>query len=114
MKEVKELIKDKNHYRCIPQNSNLDYLPRLNGKHQKKPVFYNLNFRIVRITIAEGFIETLVTNLPVDDYPPDKLKHIYNFKLGFFRKLPNNLFAQDSIVFYIHQLIDFVPHLYYY
>ena len=93
-KEVKELIKDKNHYRYIPQNSNLDYLPRLNGKHQKKPVFYNLNFRIVRITIAEGFIETLVTNLPVDDYPPDKLKHIYNMRWGIetsFRSLKHTV-----------------------
>ena len=112
-KEVKELIKDKNHYRYIPQNSNLDYLPRLNGKHQKKPVFYNLNFRIVRITIAEGFIETLVTNLPVDDYPPDKLKHIYNMRWGIetlYQYLKNKADFNDLMVqdYYKEQGLSFI------
>ena len=75
--EVKELCKDKNHYRFIPQNVNFDYLPALNGTYGAKPVFYNLNYRIVRVRINNELLETLVTNLPAEQYPPDKLKELY-------------------------------------
>ena len=66
--EVKELCKDKNHYRYIPQNMNFDYLPLLKGTYGDKPVFYNLNYRIVRVRINNEMLETLVTNLPADQY----------------------------------------------
>ena len=88
--EVKELCKDKNHYRYIPQNMNFDYLPLLRGTYGTKPVFYNLNYRIVRVRINGELLETLVTNLPAEQYPPDKLKELYALRWGIetsFRSL---------------------------
>ena len=88
--EVKELCKDKNHYRFIPQNVNFDYLPLLKGTYGTKPVFYNLNYRIVRVRINSELLETLVTNLPAEQYPPDKLKELYELRWGIetsFRSL---------------------------
>lgn len=88
--EVKELRKDRNHYKYIPQGVNFDYLPLLKGTYGTKPVFYNLNYRVVRIRINDELLETLVTNLPVEQYPPDKLKELYTLRWGIetsFRSL---------------------------
>jgi hypothetical protein len=88
--EVKELCKDKNHYRFIPQNMNFDYLPLLKGTYGTKPVFYNLNYRVVRVRINGELLETLVTNLSAEQYPPDKLKELYTLRWGIetsFRSL---------------------------
>ena len=88
--EARELCKDKKHYRYIPQNVNFDYLPLLTGTYGTKPVFYNLEYRIVRVRISDDLLETLVTNLPADQYPPKKLKRTVCSSLGnrnFFRSL---------------------------
>lgn len=87
---TKELFKDRNHYRFVPNNVNFDYLPRLNGCYGAEPAFYNLQYRIVRVRISEDLLETLVTNLPSDQYPPDKLKDLYALRWGIetsFRSL---------------------------
>ncbi len=87
---TKELFKDRNHYRFVPNNVNFDYLPRLNGCYGAEPAFYNLQYRIVRVRISEDLLETLVTNLPADQYPPDKLKELYALRWGIetsFRNL---------------------------
>ena len=87
---TKELFKDRNHYRFVPNNVNFDYLPRLNGCYGAEPAFYNLQYRIVRVRISEDLLETLVTNLPADQYPPDKLKELYALRWGIetsFRSL---------------------------
>lgn len=88
--EAKELCKDKNRYRFIPQNVKFDYLPLLKGTYGTKPVFYNLNYRIVRVRINDELLETLVTNLPAELYPPNKLKELYALRWGIetsFRSL---------------------------
>ena len=89
-KDVKKLCEDKNHYRWVPQTATFDYLPKLNGVYGSKPVFYNLPFRIVRLRVSAELVETLVTNLPSEQYPPDKLKTLYAFRWGIetsFRSL---------------------------
>lgn len=89
-KETRKLFEDRNHYRFVPCNANFDYLPRLGGRHGTTPVFYNLNYRIVRVRISEELTETLVTNLPQSQYPPDKLKELYALRWGIetsFRSL---------------------------
>ena len=88
--EIKELLKDRNRYRYVPKKTVLDYLPPLARRYRNEPVFYNLQFRIVRVRITENLVETLVTNLPAEDFPPDKLKQIYNMRWGIetsFRSL---------------------------
>lgn len=59
---VKELFKDKNHYRSISSTQPFDYLP-LKNKKADPTKFYELNFRIVRFLISENSYETIVTNL---------------------------------------------------
>ena len=88
-KAVKELFKDQNRYRHVPHTAIFDYLPAKSRKHDPD-VFYLLKFRIVRLRINDALYETLLTNLPGDEYPPDKLKRLYNKRWGIetsFRSL---------------------------
>ena len=88
--EVKELRKDKNHYRYVPSTMKFDYLPLLTGTYGTKPVFYNIRYRIVRVRITKELAETLITNLTADLYPPEKLKELYAMRWGIetsFRSL---------------------------
>lgn len=51
---------------------------------------YDLTFRIVRFAISENTYECIVTNLPRESFPAEKLKEIYNSRWGIessFRKL---------------------------
>ena len=80
-KEVKELTKDRNHYRRIPSDMIFDYLPTKSRKND--PVkFYKLSFRIVRFAISKDTYETIITNLPNDKYPQDELKKLYASRWG--------------------------------
>lgn len=88
--KIKELCKDRNHYRFIPVNCTFDYLPSLNGKWKTKPVFYSLSYRIVRVRVSEELVETLVTNLPRDRFSPFEIKKLYSMRWGIetsFRNL---------------------------
>lgn len=38
---------------------------------------YTLTFRVVRFALSEDSYECLVTNLPADEFPPEKLKELY-------------------------------------
>ena len=80
-KAVKELFKDQNRYRHVSHTALFDYLPAKSRKHDPD-VFYLLKFRIVRLRINDALYETLLTNLPGDEYPPDKLKRLYNKRWG--------------------------------
>ena len=46
-KEARELFKDRNHYRYVPPNSRLDYLPA-RSVYTEDAVFYRIPFRVVR------------------------------------------------------------------
>jgi len=51
---------------------------------------YELPFRIVRFALSESSYECIVTNLPTDEFPPERIKEIYNSRWGIessFRKL---------------------------
>jgi len=79
--EVKQLIKDRNHFRYIANSSPFDYLPQYSRKADPL-VFYKLRFRMVRFKITEDAYETVVTNLPSDKYPPEELKKLYASRWG--------------------------------
>ena len=87
--EVKELLKDRNHYRYIASSCPFDFLPQ----HSRKAdalVFYTLKFRIVRFKLSGDTYETIITNLETDAYPPEKLKKLYASRWGIetsFRNL---------------------------
>ncbi len=80
-KEVKELIKDRNHYRQISSNMVFDYLPSKNRKIEPLR-FYKLSFRIVRFPISDDTYETIITNLPTDKYPAEEIKKLYSLRWG--------------------------------
>ena len=87
--EVKELLKDKNHYRMVSSTQPFDYLP-LKNKKTEPTQFYELNFRIVRFPISEDTYETVVTNLDKAKYPSAELKKLYASRWGIetsFREL---------------------------
>ena len=108
--EVKELCKDKNHYRFISSTQPFDYLP-LKNKKANLPVFYELKFRIVRFPISENSYETIVTNLDKTTYPPTELKKLYASRWGIetsFRDLKYTIGMLDfhsKKVMCIHQEI---------
>lgn len=79
--EVKELFKDKNHYRMLSSTQPFDYLP-LKNKKGEPTKFYELNFRIVRFRISEDTYETVVTNLDKAKYPSAELKKLYASRWG--------------------------------
>ena len=88
-KDIKELCKDRNHYRYIPPTTTFDFLPKKNRKYQPA-VFYKLPFRIVRFKITDDTYETVVTNLDTHSFPADELKKLYNMRWGIetsFREL---------------------------
>ena len=79
--EVKELLKDRNHYRFMPLNSNFDYLPK-NSRKNAPLTFYTLRFRIVRFKVTSSLYETVITNLDADTYSPEELKKLYASRWG--------------------------------
>lgn len=55
---------------------------------------YRLTFRIVRFLLDSGSWECIVTNLPQDEFPPERIKEIYAMRWGIetsFRKLKYTL-----------------------
>ena len=92
-KEARELFKDRNHYRYVPPNSRLDYLPA-RSVYTEDAVFYRIPFRVVRFKIKEGQSETVVTNLPQGEFPAGMLKGLYAMRWGIetsFRALKYNV-----------------------
>lgn len=107
---IKELLKDKNHYRFIASTTPFDYLPQKSRKYD--PVrFYELNFRVVRFRITSDTFETVLTNLDADNYPPEEVKKLYAARWGIetsFRDLKYTVGMLDfhsKKVMCIHQEI---------
>lgn len=87
--EVKELLKDRNHYKHLKSNRRFDYLPSKNKKHEPLKM-YNLKFRVIRFRISEDSYEVILTNLDKENFPPAVIKELYRKRWGIetsFRKL---------------------------
>ena len=108
--EIKELLKDKNHYRFIASTTPFDYLPQKSRKYD--PVrFYELSFRVVRFRITPDTFETVLTNLDAANYPLEEVKKMYAARWGIetsFRDLKYTVGMLDfhsKKVMCIHQEI---------
>ena len=91
--DVKELLKDKNHYKFLPSSHRFDYLPTKSHKHDPA-VFYPLFFRIVRFPISDSICETIITNLNAELFPAAEIKKLYAMRWGIetsFRELKYTL-----------------------
>ncbi len=90
---IKELLKDKNHYKLVTATQRFDYLPQTSRKHDPT-VFYDLSFRIVRFPISDTMCETIITNLNAEQYPLTEIKRLYAMRWGIetsFRNLKHTL-----------------------
>ncbi len=76
--KIKELVKDKRHYKFLPINAHFDFLPS-KSSYTAPPTFYNLKFRIVRFKLSDNTYETIVTNL---DLPIEEIKLLYSMRWG--------------------------------
>lgn len=89
-KEVRALCAaDRNRYKWIPNCVRFDYLDPKSRKHDPLS-FYSLSFRIVRFRLSGSSFETVITNLPADTFPPERLKLLYAKRWGIetsFRQL---------------------------
>lgn len=79
--EVKELLKDRNHYKLIAKDKTFDYLPEKSRKSDPT-VMYRLPFRIVRFKITDDTYEVVVTNLDRMNFSPQTLKELYFKRWG--------------------------------
>lgn len=109
--EVKELCRlDRNRYKWIPSNVNFDYLPRKCSRTDPT-LFYTLQFRVVRFMISDSTFESVVTNLPSDDFPASVIKELYARRWGIetaFRHLKHTIGLDhfySKKAEYIHQEI---------
>ncbi len=80
-KETKELLKDRNRCRYVPNKVNPDYLST-EFKCGDPVQFFALNFRIVRVRLSEGHDELLATNLSEEEFPKEELKELYAMRWG--------------------------------
>lgn len=78
---VKDLLKDRSHYKFVPSTSRFDYLPS-KSKKADPTQFYDLQFRIVRFPISESTCETIITNLDKEEFPIQEIRRLYNMRWG--------------------------------
>lgn len=91
--EAKALLKNRNHYKRLKNEHQFDFFPNRNRK--SVPVApYALPFRIVRFRISDSTVETVITNLDSESFPPSELKKLYAMRWGIetsFRSLKYTL-----------------------
>jgi hypothetical protein len=75
-KQTKEVKAHPEMYKFIPSKSTFDFL----DLHEN--LYYAISFRVVRFVLPSGSYETVITNLPAADFPPDELESIYNMRWG--------------------------------
>ena len=108
--EVKQLLKDRNHFRFVPHTSRFDFLPK-QSRRSDPTLFYPLPFRIVRFPITENTFETVITNLDANNFPPEELRKLYAIRWGIetsFRELKYTVGLQHfhaKKVEFVHQEI---------
>lgn len=77
-------IKENSYRRFVDKETSFDYITY--GSSDT----YELSFRIVRFKISEDTYECILTNLPSDSFPSERIKETYNARWGIessFRKL---------------------------
>lgn len=83
-KQTKEVKRNPQKYRLIMKKTPFDYLDLHNS------LFYDMKMRIVRFPISESTYECIITNLPEDAFPTEKIKELYHMRWGIetsFREL---------------------------
>lgn len=83
-RQTKEVKEHPEKYTFKASNQKFDYLS--DGDKGDYP----MNFRVVRFAISENTYEVIITNLPKEDFPVERIKEIYHMRWGIetsFREL---------------------------
>jgi hypothetical protein len=84
----KKISPSDGYKRFIDKNASFDYIQY--GSQDT----YSISFRIVRIPITESTYECILTNLPSDEFSPERIDHLYFSRWGVessFRKLKHTI-----------------------
>ena len=84
----KRIRQEPQKYRWIPSKTHFDYI------EDASDTLYPISFRVVRFAVKEGLYETVITNLPADQFPPPLLRELYHKRWGIetsFRDLKYTL-----------------------
>lgn len=79
-------------YRYISTEVTFDYIEHKSGKE------YPLTLRVIRLKVAEGIYENIITNLPSEEFTADEIKTLYSMRWGIetsFRELKHILGATN-------------------
>lgn len=83
-KQTKEIKQNPRKYRLVMKKTTFDYL----DSHDN--LFYDMKMRIIRFPISESTYECIITNLPQELFPSEKIKELYHMRWGIetsFREL---------------------------
>lgn len=86
-------VKNNSNLSFLSHNTTFDYLPKKCRKNIEVAP-YVIHYRMVRVEISKNNFEVLLTNLPIDSFPPEELKKLYSMRWGIetsFRSLKYSL-----------------------
>lgn len=75
-KQTNEVKSNPKRYIKLYQSNVFDYL----DLHKNK--FYPMDFRVVRFALTDNTYESIITNLPEEEFPPEEIKKIYAMRWG--------------------------------
>ena len=81
-KNTNKVKKNPDIYKCLSSKTTFE--------HFDADGFCHVSFRVVRFKLKTGEYETVITNLDKVEFPPDKIKELYNMRWGIetsFREL---------------------------
>ena len=87
-KQTNEVKAHPEKYHFLPKNSTFDFL----DLHTN--LFYDMDFRVVRLKISDDSYECIMTNLDRENFPPEKIKTLYYMRWGIetsFRDLKHTI-----------------------
>ena len=87
-KQTNEIKAHPEKYHFLPKTSAFDFL----DLHTN--LFYDMDFRVVRLKLSEDSYECIITNLDGEEFPPEKIKELYHMRWGIetsFRDLKHTI-----------------------
>lgn len=83
-KKTNETKRHPEVYKILGKNTTFDFLEQENSR------YFPMSFRVLRIKLSDDSYETVITNLPVDEFSSKEIKQFYSMRWGIetsFRKL---------------------------
>ena len=80
-------------YKPLASNTTFDFLPT-SSRNSTTIDTYQLHFRVIRFRLPNSSFETLITNLPSEDFPANDVIKLYSMRWGIetsFRYLKKNI-----------------------